>query len=62
MSSPPVFQQRHFVVIAGILAKLKGRLGKDTHLIVVKSVADELVKLNPKFNHSKFFEACDIER
>lgn len=56
-SKPPLFQHRHFVAIAAILAKLPPDFPVQ-HEDVVQHFARELAPTNPQFSRERFTDAA----
>lgn len=55
----PLFQHRHYVAIAHILADLPRRLPEADRLAIVQHVADELTGTNPNYDRDRFvWAAC----
>ena len=54
----PVFQHRHFVCIAEIIAAARGKFGKDDTRIIAEHFADGLRGTNPSFDRQRFVSAA----
>lgn len=59
----PLFQHRHFAVIAAVIANLDNSdvYPEPLRAEVAKAFADRLAATNPNFNRSRFIAACKLE-
>jgi len=53
-----VFQHRHYVRIAEIIATARGKFGRDDTRLIAEHFADTLRSTNPNFDRQRFISAA----
>ena len=59
--SVSLFQHRHYVRIAEIIATARGKFGSDDARIIAEHFADALRGTNPNFDRQRFISAATGE-
>jgi hypothetical protein len=54
----PLFQHRHYALLAEIIATARGKFGQDDTRIIAEHFADALRGTNPNFDPQRFVSAA----